>query len=454
MVNVKTERLQGLISASYGTLVWLRWRDCSLPGCPSLLFSIAHYGICVGECRDLSFISPSFPTSLTWTPASTTPISQLTTTSLVFAFNEHQQPRMKYVNYAAWISSANSSLEVGTAPFPQPDGLADDELIIKNKAVAINPVDWKIQSSPDNRFGLSYPYILGEDVAGEVIYAGNGVKHLFVKGDRVLAHSMGLDAGDAAYGGFQLYVKLKAITAAKIPDGLTFEEAAVLPLSVSTAAAGLYLTETLGLQLPRVPGSPDPIALDPSKETLLLWGGSSSVGSSVVQLAVASGYNVVATASPSNYGYVKSLGASLVLDYHNPDIVSILVQLLRQSDSSTKKHKVVGAYDAIGTDITVRQTAAVLQALGGGKIASVGQAPTDVGGGKVEVTRVASTKIATQEPEVARTIWGEYVSAALKIGQLLPRPRELIIGKGLYYVQGGLDLNKKGVSAAKVVVAL
>lgn len=360
---------------------------------------------------------------------------------------------MKYVNYAAWIPSPNTSLEVGTAPFPQPDGLADDELVIKNKAVAINPVDWKIQSSPDNRFGLSYPYILGEDVAGEVLYVGDGVKHLFAKGDRVLAYSMGISAGDAAYGGFQLYVKLKAIAAAKIPEGLNFEEVAVLPLSISTAAAGLYLTETLGLRLPRVPLTSVPFPLDSSKETLLLWGGSSSVGSSVVQLAVASGYNVVATASPSNYAYVKSLGASLVLDYHNPDIVPILIQLLQQSSTPTGQHAIVGAYDAIGTDITVRQTAAVLQALGGGKIASVGLAPTDVGD-KVQITRVSANNITTRQPEVAEVVWGKYVPAALKIGQLLPRPRELIIGRGLYYVQGGLDLNKKGVSAAKVVVTL
>lgn len=360
---------------------------------------------------------------------------------------------MKYVNYASWIPSPNAPLEVDTAPFPQPDSLADDELIIKNKAVAINPVDWKIRDSPDNRFGLPFPYILGEDVAGEVLYVGAGVKHLFAKGDRVLAYSEGLGAGDAAYGGFQLFVKIKTAVTAKIPDGLTFEEAVVLPLSLSTAAAGLYVSEALGLRLPRVPGSaaPIPTLWDAKKETLLLWGGSSSVGSSVVQLAVASGYNVVATASPANYGYVKSLGASLVLDYHNPDIVSLLIALLQAQQTT-----VVGAYDAIGTEFTVRQTTAVLEGVrGGGTIASVGWAPTDGGrSGKVLVTRISAGKIVTSEPEVAATVWGKYVPAALKIGQLLPRPRELIIGTGLDYVQAGLDRNKKGVSAAKVVVTL
>src|ERR1700761_51352 len=120
---------------------------------------------------------------------------------------------MQLVNYAAWIPAENASLVVATAPFPD---LGPNELIIKNYAVAINPVDWKIQSS--GGFGLSYPAILGEDVAGEILEVGKDVKG-FKKGDRVIAHARGLGSGPA-YGGFQLYPKVKLETAARIPDGL------------------------------------------------------------------------------------------------------------------------------------------------------------------------------------------------------------------------------------------
>lgn len=221
----------------------------------------------------------------------------------------------------------------------------------------------------------------------------------------------------------------------------------MLPLSVSTAAAGLYMKATLGLDLPDVPSSS--AQSNGKKGWLLLWGGSSSVGSSVVQLAVASGYCVVATASPANYRFVKSLGAAFVLDYHNPDIVGILTALLQGAGG-----KLVGAYDAIGTETTVRQCAAVVSSVGGlgkGRVASVGVAPALK---EVEVVRVGSTGIVSAEPAVARRVWGQYLPAALEGGELRPAPRESVVGTGLYYVQGALDLNKRGVSAAKVVVSL
>jgi NADPH:quinone reductase-like Zn-dependent oxidoreductase len=358
---------------------------------------------------------------------------------------------MKVVNYAAWIPSHGAELEVADAPFPT--DIADDEVIIKNKAVAVNPVDWKIQSAPQPIFNIEYPYILGSDVAGEVVGVGEAARHLFKKGDRVIGHALGLSSGGSASGGFQLYPTLKAATVARIPDGIPFEQAVVLPLSVSTAAAGLYLEDTLGLRIPTPPSRRTTGAGEESqqkqKETLLLWGGSSSVGSSVVQLAVASGYDVIATASPSNYDYVKSLGASLVLDYHNPDIVAILTGLLKASGT-----RLAGAYDAIGSDATVRASAAVVGLLGGGKVASVGLAPEDAGGDAVEVVRVSAPSLVSGAPEVARAVWGKYVPAALEAGTLVPRPRELVVGRGLYFVQRGLDTNKAGVSAAKVVITL
>ncbi|KAF2647905.1 GroES-like protein [Lophiostoma macrostomum CBS 122681] len=348
---------------------------------------------------------------------------------------------MQLTNFASWIPSEKAQLQVAHAPFPKS---GDDELVIQNHAIAINPVDWKIQSS--GGFSLSYPAILGEDVAGEILEVGSNVRDQFRVGQRVIAHSLGLGKG-SAYGGFQLFSVLKAATTSLIPDDVSFREGAVLPLSISTAAAGLYMKATLGLDYPETKSKMTRSSAKGKKtSTLLLWGGSTSVGSSVIQLASASGYAVTTTASPSNYDYSKTLGANFVLDYHNPDIVPILIALLKDAN-------VVGAYDAVGSESTVRQCAAVLDALGGGKIASVGSAPNDLPK-RVKIARIGSTGILNQEPEVAQKIWGEYVPAALDAGKLVPAPKALVAGKHLEDVQEGLDVQKKGVSARKVVITL
>lgn len=85
-------------------------------------------------------------------------------------------------NQAAWIDDANKPLEVREADMPQ---LGPEEIIVKNSAVAINPVDWKMQ---DGFYldQLKLPFILGTDVAGAVHEVGTAVKN-FKKGDRVLA---------------------------------------------------------------------------------------------------------------------------------------------------------------------------------------------------------------------------------------------------------------------------
>ena len=312
---------------------------------------------------------------------------------------------MQLKNSAAWIPLPGAQLSVASAPFPT---CASDELIIQMHYVAINPVDWKIQSS--DIFKLKYPYILGEDVVGEVIEVGKDLKGVYAVGGRVMANALGLGLG-SQYGAFQKFVVVKGVTACVVPDCVSMEEAVVLPLSVSTASAGLYMGCCLGLGYPEL--SKELGVFGKGSKTLLLWGGSSSVGSSVLQLARASGLHVVTTASPANYEYCKKLGATLVLDYHNPDIVDILITLLRDT-------RLVGAYEAVGSDATVKQCASVLHALDGGKtVVSVGPAPEVPK--DVKVVRISSSKIVTDEPEVAKEIWGKFLPAALESGKFIAK---------------------------------
>ncbi len=137
-------------------------------------------------------------------------------------------------------------------------------------------------------------------MAGEVVEAGPGVTRLR-PGDRVLGMAAGLERSRnrAAEGAFQKYTVLMQSLVSPIPDELSFEQAAVLPLTLSTAATGLFQQDHLALPLP---------VIDPPdrRQTVLVWGGSTSVGSNGIQLARCAGYRVITTASPRNFGYVRA----------------------------------------------------------------------------------------------------------------------------------------------------
>lgn len=264
-------------------------------------------------------------------------------------------------NQAAWVATQGARINVDAAPYPT---LEPGQVIIKNAAIAINPVDWKMQDA--GYFVKSWPVILGCDVAGEVVEVGDGVTNI-KKGQRVLGHAISLLTAKNQDAGFQLYSSIPAMLVAPIPDNMSFEDASVIPLSLSTAAAGLY--EKFLLALPHPSTSPEP-----SGSSILIWGGSSSVGSSAIQLAVASGLRVVSTASKRNFEYVKSLGAETVVDHSSPTVVDDLVTALKGSIF-------VGAYDSIGLPESVRPVAEVVSKLGGGMIADVLDPPSDLPAG-------------------------------------------------------------------------
>jgi NADPH:quinone reductase-like Zn-dependent oxidoreductase len=179
-------------------------------------------------------------------------------------------------------------------------------------------------------FISSWPDIFGCDLAGEVIDVGSNVEGIEV-GQRVLVHALRLGNKKTSNGAFQHFVLAEARATTPLPDGISFEAASALPLSLSTAAHGLYSRNHLGLPMP----SNDPKT---TGRSILIWGGSGSVGAATIQLAVASGLKVTSTSSPRNFNFVKSLGADRVFDYNDSSAVTDLVAALKDED-------LVGAYD-------------------------------------------------------------------------------------------------------------
>lgn len=338
-------------------------------------------------------------------------------------------------NTAAWLPAQKvSPLEVKSASYTPP---GKDEIVIKNGALALNPVDWARQDLGDALFSWTlYPCVLGSDVAGDVVEVGSGVSR-FQTGDRVIGLAIGLTSNRPADGAFQAYTVLPAHMASPIPSTLSYESASVLPLGLSTAACGLFQKDYLALQFPSTPPKPA------TGETLLIWGGSSSVGSNAIQLAVAAGYEVIATASPKNFDYVKKLGASQVYDYNSEKIISDLIGALKGKTSA-------GAL-AIGNGSGEACAEIVDKSNGKKFVASANPTSKDPPSG-VGVKFIFGSDL--KDNEVGPAIYVDFLPKALEHGSFIAAPDAEIVGKGLESIQGGLDLLKKGVSAKKYVVSL
>jgi NADPH:quinone reductase-like Zn-dependent oxidoreductase len=368
-------------------------------------------------------------------------------------------------NTAARLPSARADLVVGPAALHVP---GPGELLVRNRAVAVNPLDEVKQWTGDLMYRwLPYPSILGEDVAGEVAAVGPGVDR-FAVGDRVVAYAVGMERGRRhdAEGGFQEYTVVRADLAAPIPAQLAPEQAVVLPLAVSTAATALFQKDHLALPHP----SAEPVA---TGRTVVVWGGATSVGSNAIQLAVASGHRVVATASPGNHARLRELGADVVVDYRSPSAVADVVTAIGGAE--------VAGILAVGTG-SAEPCVAVAAATGARRVAlaspsvSFGSLPRRAGlslpfvrtmsrlvGANLRLQLAARRRgiraryvwgATLMSNEVGPMLWRDHLPSALADGRHRCAPEPEVVGTGLGAVQGALDRLHAGVSARKLVVRL
>ncbi len=185
-------------------------------------------------------------------------------------------------------------------PDPEP---GPEDLLIRVKAIAVNPVDCKIRNNVAPPPGELK--VLGWDASGEVVAVGEKVSD-FTVGDRVFY------AGDLNRQGCN--AELQAVDArlvGRMPQSLSFAEAAALPLTSITAWELIF--DRLGIQtLASGAGNTEPL--------VLVTGAAGGVGSIAVQLLKQlTAARVVATASrPESADWVRSLGADAVINHHDP----------------------------------------------------------------------------------------------------------------------------------------
>jgi NADPH:quinone reductase-like Zn-dependent oxidoreductase len=245
-----------------------------------------------------------------------------------------------------------------------------------------------------------------------------------------------------------LFTVVPADKAAILPPSIPFTRGVVLPFALEAAVcclSGTKVTE-LGGPLPGVTtpalGLPYP-TLDPvpARKTIIVYGGSSSVGATTTQLATAAGIKVIAITSARNASLSKSCGAAEVFDYKNPWIVDHVIAAAKASEGF------FGIIDVISSPETYGHDLAILEALGGGHLACVHPppqtAPDNVKAGMIFAVDDAATPV-----------WRDYVTPALQAGKLQCLPEPLVVGKGLEAIQEALKTLEAGVSATKVVVEL
>ena len=195
--------------------------------------------------------------------------------------------------------------------------IARDEILVKIKSTAVNHLDLvKASGTLRQILPIDLPWIPGHEFSGIVEQIGSDVA-AYAPGDAVF--------GTSGLGAYAEFLAVKPATIVRKPSNLSFEEAASVPVASQTAWHGLFTHGHLE-----------------KGQTILIHGGAGAVGAYAVQLASHAGASVIATASGDNEAYVKSIGASRVINYREAQFESVL------------REKVDMVFDLIGGDTQKR----------------------------------------------------------------------------------------------------
>jgi len=188
-------------------------------------------------------------------------------------------------------------LGLAEVPMPVPQ---DNEVLVKVHAVSLNASDWEVLRGKPLYSRIGGPvrprhHILGSDIAGRVEAAGRNAT-LFQPGEDVFADIL------SSMGGFAEYVSVPQNALARMPSGMTYEEAAALPQAGAIALQGI-----------RDKGQVHP------GQTVLINGAGGGSGMYAIQLAKLAGAEVTGVDNAEKLAFMRSLGADHVIDYTRED---------------------------------------------------------------------------------------------------------------------------------------
>jgi len=196
--------------------------------------------------------------------------------------------------------------------------IARDEILVKVKSTAVNHLDLVEASGAARQIlPIDLPWIPGHEFSGVVAQSGSEAA-AYAPGDAVFGTTSGM-------GAYAEYLAVRPAVITRKPSNLSFEEAASVPVASQTAWQGIFTHGHLE-----------------KGQTILIHGGAGAVGAYAVQLASHAGATVIATASGDDEAYLKSIGASRVIDYREAQFEKVL------------REKVDVVFDLIGGDTQKR----------------------------------------------------------------------------------------------------
>ena len=184
------------------------------------------------------------------------------------------------------------------------------KVLIEVRAAGVNPVDWRIRRGELRPLSFLLPHrVPGRDVAGVVVELGDEVRG-FEVGGRVFVMLDG-----ASGGGYAEYAVAGEGAVAPMPENLSFEEAAGVPLAALTAVQAIR--DALREVTRNAPHACDTGQLE--RRRVLINGASGGVGTFAVQFAKISGAEVTAVCKAESAALARELGAAHVVDYKEED---------------------------------------------------------------------------------------------------------------------------------------
>ena len=337
---------------------------------------------------------------------------------------------------AAILAQKGDLLSIGERITPEP---GPNEVLIHVKAIALNPVDYYQRD-----FGMppvsSYPAVVGSDVAGLVAKVGSDVSNVPSIGSRVIAFATSFyQNGSPDHGAFQEYVLAQSEGVIALPNALSFEEGAIFPLAVLTALSGWT---TIGIPL-------DTKYAPQDKQAVLIWGGASSVGTLTVQSAKSMGFTVYTTASTKHHEYLKKLGADVIFDYKATDVVSQIVDTVKEDGVTLRTANCV-------VEGSLQPTLDILKDTKGDAVAKVAHTPPLLPGALtldgVEINFNLPPMDPAKRNEHIHWCFHVWLANGLKSGTVVPSPQVQVESGGLKGLNKALDTLRAGVSGTKIVV--